>query len=227
EDGATMGGWGDEGSIPPPAPDARAPSPPVAQGTARAFPPVGPVGELTFPTVEHVRLSNGIPVTLARRSSIPKSSLALTFDAGNAADGGTRAGTQSLMMGLLEEGTETRNAEAIAIEQERLGTSIGTSTSTDSRTVSMSALTANLAPSRALMADLVRNPAFASTEVARVKNQRLAAIAQEQADPSGLASRALGPLIYGEAHPYGSVGGTGEPAVIEALTPGILKGEHD
>src|SRR5690606_38338342 len=60
-----------------------------------------------------------------------------------------------------------------------------------------------------------------------VKNQRLAAIAQEQADPSGLASRALGPLIYGEAHPYGSVGGTGVPAVIEALTPGVLKGEHD
>jgi len=76
------------------------------------------------------------------------------------------------------------------------------------------------------MADITRNPAFAPGEVARVKSQRLAAIAQEQADPSSLASRALGPLIYGEAHPYGSVGATGEPAVIEALTPEKLAAEH-
>ena len=29
-------------------------------------------------------------------------------------------------------------------------------------------------------------------------------------------------LIYGDAHPYGSVGGTGKAAVIEALTPEAL-----
>src|SRR5690606_10304074 len=127
--------------------------------------------------------------------------------------------TQSLMMQLLEEGTTTRSAEDIAIELERLGASISAGTSTDLSTVSMIALTANLRPSLSLMADIVRNPAFAPGVVARVKSQRLTGIAQEQADPSGLASRALGPLIYGEAHPYGSVGATGERAVIEALTP--------
>lgn len=226
EDGALMGGWGDEGTVPPPAPDAREPAPEIARGPAREFPPVAPVGELTFPQVEHAQLSNGIPVSLARRTSIPKVNVALTFDAGNAADGGARAGTQSLMMGLLEEGTETRSAEQIAIEQERLGASISAGASTDSSSVSMSALTANLRPSLALMADIVRNPAFAPGEVARVKDQRLAAIAQERADPSGLAYRALGPLIYGNGHPYGSVGGTGEPEVIEALTPEALAGEH-
>ena len=38
-----------------------------------------PVGELTFPQVEHATLSNGIPVMLARRTAIPKVSLALTL----------------------------------------------------------------------------------------------------------------------------------------------------
>ncbi|HYD25476.1 MAG TPA: pitrilysin family protein [Croceibacterium sp.] len=226
EDGALMGGWGDEGTVPAPAPDAKAPPPPLATGPERAFPPVAPVGELTFPTVEHARLSNGIEVALARRTAIPKVSLALTFDAGDAADGGARAGTQSLMMELLQEGTRTRTAEQIAIEQERLGASIGTGTSTDASTVSMTALVANLRPSLELMADVTRNPAFAPAEVARVKDQRLAEIAQEQADPSGLAYRALGPLIYGETHPYGSVGGTGKAAVIEGLTPAVLSREH-
>lgn len=226
EDGATMGGWGDEGTVPPPPPDAREPAPPLPPAPKREFPEVAPVGELAFPAVERAQLSNGMTVALARRTAIPKVNLALTFNAGTAADGSTRAGTQSLMMQLLEEGTKTRSAEDIAIEQERLGASISAGTSTDLSTVSMSALTANLRPSLALMADIVRNPAFAPGEVARVKSQRLAAIAQEQADPGGLASRALGPLIYGEAHPYGSVGAAGEPAVIEALTPETLAAEH-
>jgi predicted Zn-dependent peptidase len=226
EDGALMGGWGDEGTVPAPAPDAREPAPPIAQGPAREAPPVAPVGELTFPQVEHARLANGIPVTLARRTSIPKVSLALNFDAGDAADGGARAGTQSLMMALLEEGTRTRSAEEIAVEQERLGASIAAGTSTDRSTVSMTALVANLRPSLELMADIVRNPAFDPAEVARLKDQRLAEIAQEQADPNALAYRALGPTIYGEAHPYGSVGGTGRASVIEALTSEALAAEH-
>ena len=185
EDGALMGGWGDEGTVPAPAPDAREPAPPLAQGPQREAPPVAPVGELTFPQVEHATLSNGIPVTLARRTAVPKVAIALAFDAGDAADGGARAGTQSLMMELLEEGTTTRSAIEIAIEQERLGADISTGTRTDTNSVAMTALTANLAPSLALMADVVRNPAFDPAEVARVKDQRLAAIAQEQADPAG------------------------------------------
>ena len=226
EDGALMGGWGDEGSVPAPAPDAREPAPPIATGPAREAPPVAPVGELTFPEVEHATLTNGIPVTLARRTAIPKVSLALNFDAGDAADGGARAGTQSLMMALLEEGTKTRSAEEIAVEQERLGASIAAGTSMDRSTVSMTALTANLRPSLELMADIVRNPAFAPAEVARLKDQRLAEISQEQADPNALAYRAVGPVIYGDAHPYGSVGGTGKAEVIEALTPEGLATEH-
>jgi len=226
EDGGLMGGWGDEGTVPPPAPDAKAPPPPLVTGPARTAPPVADVGELTFPRVERARLANGIPVTLARRTAIPKVSLALSFDAGNAADGAARAGTQSLMMGMLEEGTRSRSAVQIAEEQERLGASIGAGTSTDRSTVSMTALTANLRPSLELMADMVRRPAFAPAEVARVKDQRLADISQELASPQGLAQRALGPLIFGPNHPYGSVGATGTTAAIEALTPEALAAEH-
>jgi predicted Zn-dependent peptidase len=226
EDGALMGGWGDEGTVPPPEPDSKAPVEVTRTAPPRQAPPVAPVAELTFPAVEHARLSNGMEVTLARRTAIPKVSLALTFDAGTAADGAPYAGTQSLMMELLKEGTTSRSTLEIAVEEERLGAAIATGTTTDSSSVTMTALTANLVPSLELMADIARNPAFDPAEVARVKDQRLAAIAQEQASPTGLASRAVGPLVYGEAHPYGSVGASGKPAVIQALTPERLAGEH-
>src|SRR5690606_16300336 len=94
EDGATMGGWGDEGTVSPPPPDAREPAPPLPPAPKREFPEVAPVGELAFPAVERAQLSNGMTVALARRTAIPKVNLALTFNAGTAADGSTRAGTQ-------------------------------------------------------------------------------------------------------------------------------------
>jgi zinc protease len=226
EKGATMGGWGDEDSVPPPKPDARLPAPPIAQGPPRAMPPVGPVKPLVFPAVERATLSNGIPVSLARRSAIPKVSMAIEFDAGSAADGAARAGTQSLMMDLLKEATTSRTAQQIAEEEERLGASVSAGTGRDVSTVQMTALTANLAPSLALMADIVRNPAFAEADVVRVRNQRLAAIQQALASPQALAARALDPIIYGPAHPYGSVGSLGTAAVVETLDPGALRTAH-
>ncbi len=227
EDGAQMGGWGDEGSVPPPAPDAKKPAPPIAEKPPREAPPISPVGELTFPTVETAKLSNGIPVRLARRTAIPKVSVAITFDAGTAADGPKRAGTQAMMMSLLDEGTDTLDAIEIAETEERLGAQIGAGASADTSSVSMTALTANLLPSLALMADIVRHPAFAASEVARVKAQRLAAIAQAQASPSSIATRALNPLIFGPEHPYGGVGGAGLASAIEPLTSADLESVHD
>jgi predicted Zn-dependent peptidase len=226
EKGATMGGWGDEDSVPPPAPDAKLPAAPLAQGPAREMPSVGSVKPLVFPTVERATLSNGIPVALARRSAIPKVSLAIEFDAGSAADGAARAGTQAMMMDLLKEATTSLTAQEIAEEEERLGARVSTATGRDVSSVQMTALTANLAPSLALMADVVRNPAFADADVVRVRNQRLASIQQALAAPQALASRALDPILYGSAHPYGTVGALGTTAVVETLGPQALRETH-
>ncbi|MBX7483222.1 M16 family metallopeptidase [Qipengyuania qiaonensis] len=226
ENGGDMGGWGDEATTPAPEPDAKEPVEITRTGPPRELPTPEPVGPLTFPEVERAELSNGIEVVLARRSAVPKAVVSMQFDAGYAADGAAKAGIQSLMMDLLEEGTETRSAVEIAEEQERLGASISTGSSLDSSSVTMNALTANLAPSLALMADIVRNPAFAEGEVERVRDQRLAAIAQQLSSPGGLASRTLRPLVFGEGHPYGSVGGLGTVPVVESIVPETLATEH-
>jgi predicted Zn-dependent peptidase len=224
EDGAQLGGWGDEGKAPPAKIVEKAPV--LPKMVKREAPPVAPVQDLSFPTIEHARLANGIPVELARRTAIPKVSMALTFDAGNAADPTAEAGKQSLMMDALEEGTTSRTAEQIAEQQERLGANIDTGTLSDVSQVTMTALTANLLPSLQLMADVTRHPAFHAADVARVRAQRLAEIAQAQSDPDSLAQRAIRPLIYGTQHPYGSVGGAGKAAFVQTLMPADLSAEH-
>jgi zinc protease len=224
EQGETMGGWGDEASSPPPKPDAKKPAAKLTTGPKREFPPVEPVGNLEFPKVERATLSNGIPVVLARRTGTPTVLVNLTFDAGYAADAQDSPGTQSLLLDVLDEGTDSRDATQIAEDQERLGARIGTGTGIDSSTVFMAALTANLAPSLNLMSDVVRRPAFREADVARARDQQLAGIAQANASPAALASRTLNPILFGPAHPYGQPGdGLGDAKSVGAITPSSLK----
>lgn len=228
ERGDQMGGWGDEGTAPPPPKDARKPVPAVKPGPKQAIPPIAPVGELAFPALERTTLSNGIPVTLARRTAVPKVLVSITFDAGTAADRLDAPGTQGTMLALLDDGTATRDATQIAEEQERLGASIGAQAGLDASTVTLDALTTNLAPSLALLADLVRQPAFRPADVARVKGQRLAELAQAEASPGALAYRTMAPLLFGPAHPYGlPADGLGTAAALSALTPAALSAAHD
>jgi predicted Zn-dependent peptidase len=185
------------------------------------------VGELTFPALERATLSNGVAITLARRTAVPKVMVSLSFDAGTAADRLDTPGTQGTMLALLDEGTATRNATQIAEDQERLGATISLQAGLDTSMVTLDALTTNLAPSLALMADLVRNPAFRPEDVARVKDQRLAELAQTEASPGALAYRTMAPLLFGPAHPYGLPGdGYGTAPALSALTPEALRAAH-
>ena len=192
------------------------------------LPPVGQIADLDFPTVEHAKLSNGIPVLFARRSGVPVVRVALAFDAGNAADPKSALGTQAFMLGMLDEGTDRYNSTEIAKAKENLGATISASPSMDKSAVYLQALTPNLPQSLDLMADIVRHPAFAPAEVDRVRNQQLASIAEEAKQPVGLALRTLPPIIYGKAHPYGvPFTGSGDPAAVAKLTPADLNGFHD
>ncbi|MFC0588476.1 M16 family metallopeptidase [Novosphingobium aquiterrae] len=228
EKGETLGGWGDEATSPAPKPDAKKPAPKLVTGPKRTAPAVAPVGDLAFPAIERGKLANGIPVTLVRRTSVPKVVISLNFDAGTAADALDTPGTQSLMLNLLDEGTQTRDATQIAEAQERLGATIGAAAGLDSSAVTLDALTANLAPSLELLADVVRRPAFRGEDVGRVRDQRLSQIAQVEANPSGLAARAIAPILFGADHPYGLPGdGLGSKAAVAAMTPATLSAAHD
>ncbi len=228
QSGNGMGGWGDEASEPARVKDAKRKVAAIDKSPPRAFPPVAPVGDLAFPAALRTTLSNGIPVALARRTAVPKMIVSLDFDAGTSADRIDTPGTQSLMLALLSEGTATRNSTQIAEQQERLGASISAGASLDSSAIILDALTANLAPSLALMADIALRPAFAPDEVARVKAQQLSRLAQVNANPPALAARSLAPILFGDAHPYGLPGdGLGDAASLGALTHEALRAAHE
>ncbi len=209
-----------------PPPDA-APEAATPLGTRGPMPAVGDIGPLDFPKVTRAKLSNGIELIYAQRNAVPITQAVMSFDAGAAADVAGKLGTQSVMLASLAEGAGKRNSIELAEVQERLGMQIGTASSPDRTSVTLEAPSANLAGAMDIFADVVRNPTFAASEVARVKNQSLARIAAELASPNGLAARTLPPLVYGPASPYAKLAaGSGDATAVASLTPTDLKTFH-
>jgi len=190
----------------------------------KGAPGVDAFPDLTFPKLERGKLKNGIEVVLAQRHAIPVVQMQLLFDAGYASDQGKGPGTSAFTMAMLDEGTSTLDSLEIARREERLGAEISAGSGLDTSSVSLSALTSQLAPSLALYADIVRNPAFHDDDIARVRGQWLARIAQEKTQPRGIALRTLPPLLYGEGHAYAiPFTGSGNEAAINALTAANLR----
>lgn len=194
---------------------------------SKGVPKVESFPALTFPALERGKLRNGIEVVLARRSSLPVVQMSLQFDGGYASDQGRKLGTASFAMAMLDEGTRTLDALQIARRQEELGVRIGAGASLDAAQVSVDALKAQLKPSLALFADIVRNPAFADKDLQRLRGQWLAGIAQERTQPVSMALRLLPPLVYGTGHAYAiPLTGSGTAESIQSLTAQDLSDYH-
>ncbi len=204
------------------APRAEAASAEAVKGN-RPIPPLGQLTALDFPDIVHDKLSNGIPISYVRRSAVPTTQLALVFDAGEAADTPTTHGLAALTTSLMDEGTTSMSSQEIAEAEERLGADVSTSNSSDRSYAVLSALSPNLAPSLDILADVVRNPAFAPAEVERVKAQTLTSIAQFQRDPTRVGQRVLPTVLFGANHPYGGPAG-GDPKAIGGFTRSDLAG---
>ena len=198
----------------------------AAKGIDRStgVPKVETFPDLNFPTLQHGKLKNGIEVVLAERHAIPVVQLKLLFPGGYAADQGRKLGTASFSAGMLDEGTDTLDSLEIARQRERLGANLGTGCDLDTCSAGLNALKSQLAPSLALLADIVRHPAFRDDDIVRIRGQWLAGIAQEKTEPTGLALRTLPPLVYGKGNAYAiPFTGSGDEASISALSAADMR----
>jgi len=204
-------------AVPPPTKTYTAAESQVDRSTG--VPTIASFPTVKFPALQRARLKNGIEVVLAERHAIPVTQVELMFDGGFAADFGRRAGTASYTFSLLKESTKTLDSTEMAIRKERLGASTEASCDVDVCIASLDALNEQLAPSLALFADMVRNPAFKAADIERLREQRLADIAQRQTGPASVALRLLPPLLYGKDNAYGSpLDGLGSIADVRAAT---------
>lgn len=191
------------------------------------LPAVADLKALDFPAIERTKLKNGVEVVFARRTTVPTVNVAVSFDAGYAADPHSALGTQSLMLSLMDEGTTSLDSIAFAEAKERLGAQIDATANADETVFSLFALKPNLGASLSLLADYIRNPAFDAKELERVRAQQLNRLKAELNNPNAIASRILTPVLYGADHPYGiPPSGLGNAKSVAAVTRDQLAAFH-
>ncbi|GMG88512.1 M16 family metallopeptidase [Biformimicrobium ophioploci] len=173
---------------------------------------------LELPQQNPFALDNGLQVVLVERHDTPAVFMQMQFPGGGATDG-DKPGLASMVAAMQSEGAGDYDSLAFSNREEELGAAIGAGSALDYNTLSMTALTNLLDDSVALFADVILRPRFDEKDLERLRSNWLDKIAQEQAQPRGLALRALPPLLFGEGHPYSApLTGSGTVAGVSAIT---------
>jgi zinc protease len=155
------------------------------------------------PPFERVQLGNGAVVLLMERHDVPLIAFSAVVRGGAVSDPAGESGMASLLVGLLEKGSGTRDAVAFAETVASVGGQLETSASTESIAVSGSFLARDQQLMVELLADMLQRPRLELAQFDTLRARQIEFI--RAAKESDLA--ALTP-IYGEAslftaHPYG------------------------
>jgi len=179
------------------------------------LPATGPDVAPATPTVADFRLDNGLRVLVAPTNGLPLVSARLSFVAGSAYDPAGKPGVASMTASLLSQGTASHAAPEIATAIEQLGASVGAGSGPDFSNAYANAPKNVFPQALGLMADMVRNPAFAAEELERQQAQTLDGLRMALSQPGSVAGQSVGRVVYGDA-PYAAPGGgtlTSVPAI--------------
>ncbi|WP_028110556.1 M16 family metallopeptidase [Ferrimonas futtsuensis] len=176
----------------------------------------GPAPQLKVPALWQQRLANGIDVIGTRSDETPTTEIMIALDGGQRLTSAAEAGLAQLTATMMGESTESFTTEEMAQELEKLGSTISVSASGYRTYVSVSALTANLDATLALLQERLLKPAFKDEDFQRVKVQQIQGLQHQANDPGWLANTAWSELLYGGNSAGKPVGGTLES--VQGLT---------
>ena len=161
-----------------------------------------PARSVKFPPYEVRTLANGMQVVTVLHHEQPAVSVRLLVRAGAAQDPKAKGGVATLTAALLDQGTSTKTAFQIADAIDSIGGAMGTGAGSDLSFVNVVVMKDSFGVAMDLLADVVRNPAFAEEEIDRQRQQAVSGLQVSQNDPDYLASVVFDRLVYG-FHPYG------------------------
>ena len=205
-------------------PDTRPPNQLAPEGERIAPPAPGPAQPLNTAVFAEQRLPNGMRVVVARSTDVPIASLRLVIGGGTAADPAARPGVASMVSNLVDNGAGGMTAQQIAARVESLGAQIGSSVDQDSSIAFVSAPTATIDAAGRLLAQVVREPAFAQEELERERSRALDRLRVSMRNLVFVSQRVAHRVIYGDA-PYATPP-DGTPASLAALTRDDLVAYH-
>jgi len=154
-------------------------------------------------TPTRTALANG-PIVLAEETAThPAVTVLVTVPAGSVHDPADRLGLAYFVSRVIDRGTESRSADAIADALDGRGVTLNAGVGRHQLTLGCTCLAEDFEDMIALVADVVRRPTFPDAEVETRRSEIITAIRQDDDNPAAVATDTLLGLLYVNGHPYG------------------------
>lgn len=162
-----------------------------------------PLPRIQLPEYDRYQLENGIVVYLVEDHRLPLISANAVINTGSRFEPNNQVGLAEITGNLIRTGgTKKHTPEELSDILELKAASIETSISQSSGSASFSALSYDLDSIFPLFAEILQQPQFEPEKLAFLKTQFKGAIARRNDNPSNVANREFGKLIYGNDSPY-------------------------
>ena len=168
-------------------------------------PKAGPPRPFKLPKVKPFTLASGIKVFLVEQHTLPLVSMDLNFEGGSMVDPPGKEGLAGVCMSMLSEGTDTLDKLQFAEALADVASSVNSYAADDSIGVTLGSLTRHFDTTFALFADTLRKPGFRASDFERMIKRRIESVKQSKGNPGSIAGRVGGAVLYGRAHPFGTV----------------------
>ena len=168
------------------------------------IPPPGKLPVLRVPTWTKTTIDNGADLIVSEKHDLPLVSFTITIVGGaDQFESAGKRGVASVTASMLNEGTRTRDGEALSNALQLLGTSISVSVGSETGSIGFVSTTGKFPQTLDILADMLVNPTFPADALERLRGQRLVALEQAKAQPNAIAGRVYPRVLYGASHPFG------------------------
>jgi zinc protease len=170
-------------------------------------------------------LDNGAVVVAKHTATTPAVAINLSIRAGSAYDPPGAEGTTWLLSRVIDRGTATRTAAAIADELDTRGITLTIGVTRHLFSISCTCLSEDFEAVLALLAEILRAPTLPDDEIRTRKGEVVTAIRQDEDNPAVRATETLMARLYPDGHPYGRrTKGTVE--IVDSLGGADLVRQH-
>jgi predicted Zn-dependent peptidase len=159
-------------------------------------PEAGEARPWAFPAPERGALDNGLTVLRCHRPGQQVVAVEVLVDAPLEAEPTGFDGVATIMARAFSEGTDKHSAEEFAAELERCGATLDSHADHPGVRLSLEVPASRLAKALGLLADALRAPAFADSEIERLVRNRLDEIPHELANPARRAAKELSKELF-------------------------------
>lgn len=159
----------------------------------------GPNPVVTVPPVWKKELPNGIRVIGTQNTEIPTVTMLINIPGGHLAQAAnpSKIGLAGMTAAMMNEDTKNFTAEQMAVELQKLGSSISVSADFDGLSISVQSLKKHLDKTLALLEERLYQPKFTQAAFDRLQKQALESFKQSKSQPAAIASNVWDKLTYG------------------------------